>query len=172
MKRLFLEPQPLHSPSPTLERNSLWCKTDERETTHLGVKFHFCAKQLGVDGHQLSVPVMEVTLNITKRFTFHNSMTELPHVVEKDKHIKGALNIRSAQLWWKHSPTVCRFQQLNHDASCSLEGPAKETNWMPELQNQMLTELSLIKPFHLILKILKRAQNGNKTLTLYTFIYR
>lgn len=45
-------------------KNSVWL-TIWQEDSYLHMKFHFCAEQLGVQTHQLSISVMEVALNTT-----------------------------------------------------------------------------------------------------------
>ena len=38
----------------------------DRGRSYLGMKLHFCAEQLAIQSHQLSVSVMEVALEITE----------------------------------------------------------------------------------------------------------
>lgn len=45
--------------------NILCSVTYDRGGPYLHMKLHFCAEQLGVQSHQLSVSVMEVALNTT-----------------------------------------------------------------------------------------------------------
>lgn len=127
MNPSFLNLHPPRAPSPPVPvtNTALWHRTHKRETTHLGVKFHFCAKQLGVDGHQLSVPVVEVTLNTAADKRVYWSQFKDG---ASSCYGAGRTNRDVKYVNCKHSPRVCQFQQWSHDASCSLEGPAKETN--------------------------------------------